>query len=465
MATTLKTLLVDDEKSVLKSVTKILNKKGCEVTTARDVNEALDEFSSEFDLVLMDLKLPDMSGWQLFEKVKQREPDMPVVIISGYGTIPKAVEAIKKGAFNFIHKADFDQLYSTVDELILKKKREQESLLFTEDMAEEEDIYNLISRSHDMMKKFRKVRHLAKENFPVLITGQEGSPIGLFAKGLHLYDRRRRQNDFIEIELSEYRDKQIREKLLGEGKNYFRQAKKGTLHLKDVENLPGDVQKIVLDYIREGRLSVLEPNRKLDIEVRLVFSSTATLRPLANKGEFNQELLELLAEHKINISPLNQRKDDIIPLIKLHAEEYGDGKIENITRGALEGAKQGSWEGNEKELFERVEEAVDNCSGEIIRERIIKDSEVEEYKTSEPQKKKKKEEKKEKEKTMTEEKKKVESDRFLEIKSWSLEDIEREVMKRCLDHFDWNIKKASEKLGISRTTLYSKIDKYSIEEG
>lgn len=434
-------LLVDDESFILDSLRGILNGQ-FDVTTAEKGTEAIDIFkSSHFPLVISDLMLPDISGLDILTKVKAISPESQAIMISGQGTIDVAVEAMKRGAFDFVTKP-FNSEH--LIQLSLKAFKLYESL--TENKRLKETIKNLAPSEflgeHPSVKKLLDmVKTVAKTESTVLLEGESGTGKEIISRMIHK-NSSRVSGPFVAVNCGALPDGLVESELFGHEKGAFtgaherligrfERAQKGTLFLDEINTLPLTSQAKLLRVIEERYIERLGSEKSIDVNIRLIAASSQNLWDAVEKKIFREDLYYRLKVIDIKIAPLRERVNDI-PLLALHFMKKHNNKTKSTATGisseALKAMLGYSWPGNVRELENAIEHALIIAKGPSI---MPDDLPIFNHAPA--------------------------NDKYS-----TLAEAERSIIVKALKDAGGNKYKAAKVLGIPRTSLYSKIKKFEL---
>jgi two-component system, NtrC family, nitrogen regulation response regulator NtrX len=379
-----KILVVDDEKPIRDSLKEILEYENHQVTEAADGKKALEIISKEsFDVVFCDIKMPGLDGIEVLEKILEISPDTSVIMISGHGTIDTAVEAIKKGAFDFISKPlDLNRLMITIrnatDKTILVK--------------ETKVLKKRINKAFDMIgdsKPIEEIKELIEKVAPtdarVLITGPNGSGKELVARWTHLKSNRA-EHPLIEVNCAAIPSELIESELFGhekgaftsaisQRKGKFELANEGTLFLDEIGDMSLSAQAKVLRALQESKITRVGGDKEIKVNVRVLAATNKNLSEEIKKGNFREDLYHRLSVIIIKVPALNERRDDIPMLVKHFisniCNDYGIAEKE-IDDAALEEMKKYNWTGNIRELRNVVERLIILSAKKIEKSDVLK---------------------------------------------------------------------------------------------
>ncbi len=374
-------LIVEDDPNVGESIRLLLKKKGFAIRLAPNGKEALHLFRHQaVDLVITDLLMPKMNGIELLEAVKALRPEVEVIVISAQGTIEKAVQAMKLGAFDFIEKPINPRVISLVVERALEK---QTLVLQNRDLRLRlEDKFhfkNIIGRSEKMVKIFELIHHIAPYDSSVLIIGESGTGKELIANAIH-YNSPRASMPFIKVSCASLSEGIIESELFGHEKGAFtgaissrkgrfELAHNGTLFLDEVEDIPPSTQIKLLRVLQEGEFERVGGNRTIKVNIRIIAASNRDLQEAVKSGTFREDLYYRLNVVNIRLPLLKDRRDDIPFLVNFFIERYGKKyqmKVNGISQRAMNLLTDYGWTGNVRELENTIESILVINSPEVI---------------------------------------------------------------------------------------------------
>ncbi len=431
-------LIVEDERAQRETLAGFLKKAGYKVIEAKTGEEAIIHLSSA-DVALVDLKLPDIDGLTVLKEIKSRDPDIEVIIVTAYGTIKTAVEAMKIGAFDYLTKPiDLDELIVVMKRALEKREMEIEVRYLKEEMEKFRPEPLIIAESTAMKEVLSLVYRVAPSNASVLITGESGTGKELIARTLHLASPRKSKR-FVAVSCAAIPETLLESELFGFEKGAFTGAERakpgkfeladgGTIFLDEIGDLPLSLQVKLLRVLQEKEVERLGSTTSRKVDVRVIAATNQDLRKKVEEGTFREDLFYRINTITIHIPPLRDRKEDILPLaeyfLKKYSKELGK-KIEGFTKEARKALLSYSWPGNVRELQNVIERAV-----VLTRRNAISGEELLLENVPRP--------------------------------FPTLEELEKEHIKKALSITNGNISKAAELLGIHRNTLREKIRKYNI---
>jgi len=369
-----KTLLIaEDEKVLRESLAELLSEEGYEVLQASDGKAAhavlLDR---SVDLLLSDVRMPEMDGITLLGHARQIAPQMPVIMLTAYGTVESAVAAMRGGAFDYLLKpVQFDDVLLKVQRALEFGEMARSHQVITEQLAAGTTFHDLVGNSRPMTRLFETVRKLATVKSNVIITGESGTGKELFAKAVH-YNGLTREKPFVAVNCGAIPVNLIESELFGyrrgafTGANrdkvgYFEAANGGTLFLDEISTLPLGVQSSLLRVLEERAVVPVGDTRPRPIDVRFIAATNQDLQKMVDDGKFREDLHYRLNVVTLLLPPLRQRREDIPLLVHHFLEKYireMNKRVTGITNGAMRALLNHNWRGNVRELENVIERAV-----------------------------------------------------------------------------------------------------------
>ncbi len=453
-------LIIDDERAIRNTLREILEYEDYEV---EDVDNGIDGLElirdNEYDLVLCDIKMNRMDGMEVLSEGLTIKPDLPFIMISGHGTVETAVEASKKGAFDFISKPpDLNRLLITVRNALDRGSLVVETKVLKRKVSK---VRPILGNSQPILKIKETIDRVAPTDARVLITGANGSGKELVARWLH--EKSNRANaPLIEVNCAAIPSELIESELFGHEKGSFTSAVKqrigkfesasgGTLFLDEIGDMSHSAQAKVLRALQESKITRVGGEKEIEVDVRVVAATNKDLLKEIEAGNFRMDLYHRLSVILIHVPPLNERKDDIVLLTQNFLEEicndYGMPP-KKISEAALDALKALPWTGNIRELRNMVERLV------ILSDKAITDDDVRAFANpSAP--------------ASTSSAAAAPQTDFNQFKNFQdyKDFAEREYIKFKLEKNNWNVSKTADDIDIQRSHLYSKIEKYGLKRG
>lgn len=376
-------LIVDDEKNYPPILGAVLEEEGFEIFTANSGQEALEILAgTDVDLVLTDMKMPAMDGIELLEKIKTRDPDLPVIMMTAHGTVDKAVEAMQKGAYSYILKPfDNDRLVIYVNKAISMYRVVKENRRLRSAVTSRYSFGNIIGKSKAMQNVFETIRKVAPTNATVLIEGESGTGKELVAKSIH-FNSPRREEPFVAVNCSALAESLLESELFGHErgaftgavsmkKGRFERADGGTLFLDEIGELSPGLQVKLLRVLQEKVIERVGGTKPISVNIRVIAATNKDLKQEMKTGRFREDLYYRLDVVHIVLPPLKQRQEDIRLLVehflKKYAEERRSGlPLTGIDTDAERLFYEYSWPGNVRELENVIERVMILSTGETI---------------------------------------------------------------------------------------------------
>ena len=447
-------LLIDDDQSLRRVTEFTLHEAGYRVLTAADGAEGLRLFARENPaLVITDIQMPGLSGYEVLKQIKEQAPAALVIVITAYGTVEKAVEAMKLGAYDYLTKPfSRDELTLTVGKALAYDGLREENRKLREELTDKIDFSRLVGMSESMREVFELVRKVAASEATVLIGGESGTGKELVARAIHSGSERR-AGPFVAVNCAAIPRDLLESELFGhargaftgavrERKGKFEQAEGGTLFLDEVGELPLDLQPKLLRALQEREIEPVGGAARR-IDVRLVAATNRDLEAALDEGSFREDLYYRLAVIPLHLPPLRERRDDIPLLVRHFLDKHGKNPPPPCSETVLEALADYDWPGNVRELENAVERMLilrrgagielDDLPPKIRRPRpsaVIPVAGV----------------------------------LNLPEEGYPLEDLEKEAVFEALRRNDWNQTRAAAFLRIPRHTLLYRMEKYDIRK-
>lgn len=366
-------LVVDDDPSIRNMLEIVLKKNNYDVILATDGREALELLKKKtFDLVISDIKMPDISGISLLQRLKTSNPEIPVIMITAFASTNDAVEAMKLGAEDYITKPfNLEELKMIIEKSLYKKDIERENIQLKQRLYEKEKFENIIGKSTGMKKIFELIDTIAATDSTVLIVGESGTGKELIAKAIHSKSKRS-ENKFVSINCGALPETLLESELFGHTKGAFTDAHRekvglfqvadqGTLFLDEISEMSQNMQVKLLRALQEKRIRRVGSNEEVDIDVRIISATNKDLMNSIQKNEFRADLFYRLNVIPIMVPPLRERKVDIPLLMEYFLSQFSvkfDKGIEGFQKEVMDHFLNYGWPGNVRELENVVERAV-----------------------------------------------------------------------------------------------------------
>jgi two-component system, NtrC family, nitrogen regulation response regulator NtrX len=448
-------LVIDDEAEIRRSVRMILEYEGYDVIEASSGPEGVAMAEREApDLVFLDIKMPGMDGLEALQRIKAANETLPVVIISGHGTVSTAVEATKAGAFDFIEKPLASERVLVTIRNGLDKTRLQDENRSLKRAVEVR--HQIVGESPALRQVWDAIKRAAPTNATVLILGESGVGKELVARSIHRNSLRSRER-FVQVNCAAIPEELIESELFGHEKGSFtgatekqigkfEQADRGTIFLDEIGDMSAKTQAKVLRVLQEGEVERLGSARTIKVDVRVIAATNKNLEEEIAKSTFREDLYFRLSVIPIPVPALRDRPDDVPALVKHFADLFSrdnNRRPQRFTQAALEYLKKAPWKGNVRELRNTVERLIIMTPAEVIDVADLRDVVRMESRAATG-------DNSEKERPGT----------LREFK----ESAERSFLVGKLREHNWNISKTAEEIGTPRSNLYKKLEQYGITQ-
>ena len=448
-------LIIDDEAEIRESLQTLLEFEGYEVETAANGAQGLSKLGDRpFDLVLLDLALPDRNGLEILPEIRAIDPQIAVIMITAYGTVEDAVRAMQSGAANFLQKPwDNEKLLADVRSVVARRRAEEENIQLKRALKQRYNFENIVGKSEVMLKIFDLVAQVAPSRSTVLLQGESGTGKELIAKALHL-NSPRRDRPFVPVNTGSMPPDLLESTLFGHVKGAFTSAisskrglfeiaDRGTLFLDEIGSMSIDTQAKILRVLQDRKFMHLGGVHEIQVDVRIVAATNVDLRQMVREGKFREDLFYRLNVISIDLPPLRTRKEDIPLLAEFFLRRYSDENQRSMRRLGPETLRQllnYTWPGNVRELENVIERAVVLSTGPEIGPDLLPDQ-LSGRGTSIP---------------------------MLENRGDAslfdvMEECERHIINDMLEKCAWNQTEAAERFHIPLSTLNQKIKRLNIE--
>ena len=443
-------LFVDDESALRGLMAERLAERGFDVVesdTGEKAIEYLDQFA--FDILITDLRLPGIDGTRVIEAAKQRYPGIVAIVITGYGTVRDAVEAMKRGASDYVTKPfQFDELVHVLDKALEQRRLASENAYLRSQLEQRYQFGGILGRSRPMQELFHLLETVASANSTILITGETGTGKEVVARAIH-HNSPRKAHRFVALNCSAIPEALLEAELFGHVRGAFtgavgarqgrfEQAHKGTLFLDEVGTMSTALQMKLLRALQEREFERVGDSQTIKVDVRVIAATNSNLANMVAEGSFREDLFYRLNVIPIQLPPLRDRRDDIPVLARHFLDKYSPSVQMQISQGAMRVLMAFSWPGNVRQLENAIERAVTLSGGrkEIELPDLPPEIQAVPEATTAPF---------------------VEfPDDGLDMPAY-LSSIEKDLIKRSLQRTGGNRNKAAELLRIKRTTLVEKL--------
>ncbi len=371
-------LIVDDEPDMVENCTRILRRAGYRVLGTTDPERAIAMLESERpDVVLTDLKMPQLDGMDLIRRAHELDPSLPVVVITAFGTIESAVAAIKQGAFDYLPKTfSVDQLTVAVERALRQRVLGVENENLRKQLAAALGLENVVGRSPAMAQVFELVKKAARSEANILVIGESGTGKELIARAIHANSPRAPQ-PFVPVDCASLPENLLESELFGHEKGAFTGAVRakpglmevaagGTLFLDEIGELPLGLQSKLLRALQERQIRRVGGTGLVDVNIRVVSATNRDLRQEAAKAQFREELYYRINVIEIRLPPLRERAGDTRLLVHTFLKRYGQGRVQGCDDEAMAALEAYRWPGNVRELQNVIERACALTDGPVI---------------------------------------------------------------------------------------------------
>ncbi len=448
-------LIIDDEAAIRESLETLLELEGYAVQSAESGEEGLARIGERsFDLVLLDLALPDRDGMDILAEIRLQDPGLSIIMVTAYGTVENAVRAMQAGAANFVQKPwDNEKLLADVRAAVARHRAEEENVQLKRALKQRYNFENIVGKSEPMLKIFDLVAQVAPSRSTVLLQGESGTGKELIAKAIHL-NSPRRDHPFVPVNTGSMPPDLLESILFGHVKGAFTSAiaskkglfeiaDRGTLFLDEIGTMSLDTQSKILRVLQDKKFMHLGGVHELQVDVRIIAATNVDLKQLAREGKFREDLFYRLNVITIDLPPLRQRKEDIPLLAGFFLNRYSqenERPTRRITPEALRPLLTYSWPGNVRELENVIERAVVLSAGVEIGPELLPDQIA------------------------------GRATAFSAVERRSdaslfdiMEDCERQIIVEMLEKCNWNQTDAAERFHIPLSTLNQKIKRLNID--
>ncbi len=441
-------LIVDDEEIVRESLANWLEEDGYEVEAAENGARALERLpAKDWNLAMVDLKMPGMDGIQLMDEIRKVRPDTIVIIMTAYATVDTAVQAMKKGAYDYIVKPfNPEDLSITIRKIIEHQKLVKENLYLRKELKKQYRLHDMVSKNHKMIEIFELIKTVAKSSSTVLVQGESGTGKELLSRAIHM-ESPRRDAPFVTVSCAALSESLLESELFGHEKGAFtgadqarsgkiELAKDGTLFLDEIGDISLKLQMDLLRVLEEKEFRRVGGTQLISVNSRIIAATNRELTKAIEEEKFREDLYYRLNVISVTLPPLRERKEDVPLLVEHFLERFNIemGKnVEGIAESAMRLLLDYGWPGNARELRNVIERAMVVTKGKMILEADLSLPQAPGVSVSDGRGK-------------------------------SLSEMEKEHIRRILKENRWNIIRSAQVLGIDRVTLYNKIRKYELKK-
>ncbi len=446
-------LFVDDVEVNQRAFCQVMRKeKQFHVSTAFNGVDALEKLKNDpVDIMITDMLMPEMDGLTLLKEVRELYPDIFVIVVTGYGTIENAVQAMKLGAYDYLLKPfDFHIIHSLLEKIVIHANLLKENMVPPDDQRKNYRFENIVGQDRKMFKVYEMINAVAKTTASVLVTGESGSGKELIAEAIH-FRSNRRSKPFHCVNCAALTESIINSELFGHEKgaftgadqkkiSVFELANEGSLFLDEIGDIPLQTQLSLLRVLETGTFQRVGGGKTIQVDTRIICATNRDFSEAIREKRFREDLFYRINVVSIDVPPLRERKLDIPLLVRYflekNARESGK-KINRVSKSAMKIFSQYDWPGNVRELANVMKHAMIFCKGrEIIPGNLP--AGIHDALSSQPF--------------------------SLTLSSPSLPEAENVLIRKVLETTHWNLKQAAADLDIARGTLYSKMKKYGIQK-
>ncbi|MFA5858229.1 MAG: sigma-54 dependent transcriptional regulator [Elusimicrobiota bacterium] len=455
-------MVVEDDNTLALILLEILKDQGHNVFRAPNGQAALDRLNEHIpDLVLQDLKLPDMSGMQVAERIKKHDDTIQIVILTAHGDVKSAVQAMKLGVYDYLNKPfDNEELIMVIDKALKAQKMNREMEALRQQVQDKHQRQIVLGESMVMKTVLQQVKEVANTNLTIVLQGESGTGKEVISHLIHQYSPRK-DRPFVAVDCGSLPDTLVESELFGYEKGAFTGADRrklgqfelangGTLFLDEIGNLPLPTQAKLLRVLQERKIQHLGGKQAIDVDVRVVTATNVILEDAVKKGFFREDLYYRITEFVIKIPPLRDRKEDIPIFAQYFVDEANKEFVKNITLSplAIESLQSYTWPGNIRELRNVIKRGVLMAESEVTPQHLQISVRIPASLD-----------------TFVKTHVRVDENNanLRNASKYASDEVERQMILDVLKSVNNNKQKAAEKLGVSRRTLYNKLKALNID--
>lgn len=372
-------LIVDDDTTAVELTIDLLNSHGFDVDSAASVPDAIKKLDSfTFKVIVTDIKMPDKSGMELLDYCIQNYQDIPVIMLTAFGTIRNAVESLKKGAFDYLLKpVQIEELIIAIEKAITNQRLKEQNIFLKQELARREEFF-YYTKNSELKKIYQSIENISDVNSTVLLMGESGTGKEVIARYIHKISSRASES-FVPINCGAIPEGLIESELFGYEKGAFTDAKSsmkgkleiadgGTLFLDEIDEMPPKAQVALLRFIQDRELVPLGTHRRVSVNVRIITATNRDLIELIKTKKFREDLYYRISVLPYLLPPLRKRREDILPLAEWFLERFKKeyNRPKRFIKSAEEALLAYDWPGNIRELRNSIERATIIGNGEVI---------------------------------------------------------------------------------------------------
>src|SRR5919109_1689602 len=448
-------LIIDDEAAIRESLETLLEMDGYSIAVAENAEEGLARIAERpFDLVLLDLALPDRSGMEVLREIRERDSQLAVIMITAYGTVENAVQAMQNGAANFIQKPwDNEKLLADVRIAVARRRAEEENIQLKRALKQRYNFENIVGKSESMLRIFDLIAQVAPSRSTILVQGESGTGKELIAKAIHM-NSPRKDRPFVPVNTGSMPADLLESTLFGHvkgaftsaiasKKGLFEVADRGTIFLDEIGTMNLETQAKILRVLQDRKFMHLGGVQEIQVDVRIIAATNVDLRQAVRDGRFREDLFYRLNVITVDLPPLRERREDIPLLVEHFIQKFAaekDRAVRQIAPEAMRPLMDYAWPGIVRELENVVERAVVLSSGQTVGIELLPDQLVGRGAAT----------------------------RLFEPRPDAslfdiMEDCERRVIIDMLEKCEWNQTEAANRFRIPLSTLNQKIKRLNVE--